>query len=258
MEVPGPAAEERTEIRGDATVGLGADAPDAGGGALSDVREQARPAGTSCPVENPRTARAHREHPQQCVERPSDGPGMRIGTEIACPRTLGCTRDESPREFIAQGDGEIGVGLVVSIAHVESRVVFLDPRVLELERLHLAADDGPVDVGRHLHERARPRGQRSQIGEVGAQARSEGLRLAYVDDTALGVAEAIDPGLVRDTPGPGNPSPHHPGAVSRGRPDRPRRRHRRGPGRLSQGRSAPHRPQRRTGTHGTGTGSRCW
>ena len=91
------------------------------------------------PLEHPGRAGAHREDAQGEVEGLADRPGVRVGAEVAGALALGAAHHLGPRELLAQGDREVGVGLVVAVLDVEPRVELLDPAVLELERLDLGA-----------------------------------------------------------------------------------------------------------------------
>ena len=89
-----------------------------------------------------------REDPQQQVEGLADRPGMGVGPEVAGALALGAAHHLGPRELLAERHREVGVGLVVAVLDVEPRVVLLDPGVLELERLDLGGDHGPLDARR--------------------------------------------------------------------------------------------------------------
>ena len=99
-----------------------------------------------------------------------------------------------------QRDGQRRVALVVAVLDVEARVVLLDPGVLELQRLDLGGDDGPLDGGGRRDHLAGARVQRRQVGEVAVQAAAQALGLADVDDPAGRVAEPVDPRRRRDRP----------------------------------------------------------
>ena len=125
---------------------------------------------------------------------------MGVGAEVADALLLRAAPDHDPRELLGQRDRQPRVGLVVAVLHVEARVELLDPGVLQLQRLDLGADDGPLDRGRGGHHR---RGARVQVGEVLEVRRQPGaqvLGLADVDDPAAGVAEPVDARRGRDRP----------------------------------------------------------
>ena len=124
------------------------DVADAGRGALVDVAEQAGPADLAGPLEDAVGARAHREDPQQQVDGLADRPGVAVGAEVAGALALGAAADHHPRELVADGDRQPGVGLVVAVLHVEARVELLDPGVLQLQRLDLGVDHRPLDARR--------------------------------------------------------------------------------------------------------------
>ena len=179
---------------------LGADLAHAGRRALVDVAEQAGTADLADAREDAVGARPHREDPQQLVDGVADRPGVGVGPEVAGALLLRAAPDHDARELLADGDRQPGVGLVVAVLHVEARVELLDPGVLQLERLDLGADDGPLDAGRGGHH---GRGAGVEVGdvlEVRRQPGAEVLGLADVDDAAAGVGEAVDARRGRDRP----------------------------------------------------------
>ncbi len=195
---PGLAGHEVAEVVDDRPVLLGADLADARGGALADVAEQARPADLRGPLEHPVAARAHGEDAQQDVDGLADRPRVAVRAEVARALALGAAPDHDPRELVADGDREPGVGLVVAVLHVETRVELLDPGVLELERLDLGVDDGPLDPGRGGDHRRRALVQVGDVLEVGGEPRAQVVGLADVDHPVAGVAEPVDARLGRD------------------------------------------------------------
>ena len=205
------AAHEVAEVVDDPAVVLGADRADAGRRALVDVAEQARPPDLRGPLEDAVGARPHREHPQQQVDGLADRPGVAVGPEVAGALLLGTPADHHPRELVADRDREPGVGLVVAVLDVEPRVELLDPGVLQLERLDLGRDDGPLDAGGGRHHRGGALVQVADVLEVRREPGPEVLGLADVDDPALGVAEPVDAGLGRDRPGLGPVGQRPPG-----------------------------------------------
>ncbi len=72
---------------------------------------------------------------------------MGVRAEVARAPALGAAQHLRAGELLAEGHREVGVGLVVAVLDVEAGVELLDPRVLELERLDLGRDDGPLDPG---------------------------------------------------------------------------------------------------------------
>ncbi len=192
-EAGGVAGHEVAEVFGQVAVLVGADPADAGRRALVDVAEQARPADLPGPLEHPGAARAYGEDAQQQVDRLADGPGVGVGAEVAGALALGAAHDLHAREVLAHGHREVGVGLVVAVLDVEARVELLDPGVFELQRLHLGADDRPVDVGGRGQHRLRARMQRGEVGEVGVEPLAQALGLADVDHPAVRVPEPVDP-----------------------------------------------------------------
>ena len=196
----GLSGHEVAEVVDDRPVLLGADVPDAGRGALVDVAEQARPADLGGPLEDAVAARAHREHPQQQVDGLADRPGVAVRAEVAGALALRTAADHHPGELVADGHRQPRVGLVVAVLHVEPRVELLDPGVLQLERLDLGLHDRPLDAGGGRHHRGRAGVQVADVLEVRRQPGAQVLRLADVDDPALGVPEPVDARLGRDRP----------------------------------------------------------
>ena len=199
-ERPGLAGHEVAEVVDDLAVVLGADVADAGRGALVDVAEQARPADLAGALEDAVGAAPHREDPQQDVDGLADRPGVAVGAEVAGALALGAAADHHPRELLADGHREPGVGLVVAVLHVEARVELLDPGVLQLERLDLGVDHRPLDAGRAGDHRGRARVQVADVLEVRRQPGPQVLGLADVDHPAARVAEPVDARLGRDRP----------------------------------------------------------
>ena len=199
-EPAGLTGHEVAEVLGDLAVARGVDPADARGAALVDVAEQAGPADLAGPLEHPGGAGAHREDPQREVEGLADRPGVRVGAEVPGALALGAAHDLGPRVLLAQGHREVRVGLVVAVLDVEPRVELLDPRVLELERLDLGADDGPLDAGPGAHHGRGAVVQGGDVLEVGGQPLPQVLGLADVDDPPVLVAEPVDPGVGRDLP----------------------------------------------------------
>ena len=202
-ELGGVAGHEVAEVLGDLPVLLGVDAPDAGGGALVDVAEQARPAALVGALEDAGATGAHREDAQEEVEGLPDRPGVAEGAEVAGALALGPAHHLGAGELLTERDGQEGVRLVVAVLDVEPRVELLDPAVLELERFDLGRDDGPLDAGAGPDHRGRARVQGVDVLEVGGQPRAQRLGLADVDDPAVLVAEPVHPRVDRDLPWPG-------------------------------------------------------
>ena len=173
---------------------------DARSRALADIAEQARPAQLLVVLEYAGAAGAHGKNPEQQVDRLADGPGVGVRTEVPGALTLGASPDHDARELLGDGDSEPGIGLVVAVLDVEPGVVFLDPGVLQLQRLDLVVDDCPVNLGGRAHHRSGAAQQRGRVGEVGIQSGAKALRLSDIDDTALRVGEAVHARLVRYGP----------------------------------------------------------
>ena len=190
----GLARHEVAEVLGELAV-LGCAHPvDARGRALADIAEQAGPADLPGPLEHPGRAGPYREHPQQGVHGVPDGPRVRVGPEVPRALALRAAHHHDPGVLLAHGDRKIGVALVVPVLDVVPGIELLDPGVLELECLHLGADDGPVHPGRRGQHRLGPRVQAGEVREVGVQPLPQGLGLAHVDDPAARITEPVHTG----------------------------------------------------------------
>ena len=131
------------------------DLADARPGALLDVEQQARPAEPLVLVELRRAARADREAAQQQIERVADGVGVGVRPEVAGALALAAAHHHRPRPLLVDGDRQERVALVVAQPDVEPRVVLLDERVLEHQRLDLVAHRRPLDRSRRSRPSAR-------------------------------------------------------------------------------------------------------
>ena len=189
---------ERDEVVDDRAVLLDRDRHGARPAAAADLTGKARPAGRHGLLVRGIRARADREHLDHEVDRVVHGPDLRVRAEVAGARDAPVAGDDDARGLVGEGDRHVRVGLVVFVAHVERRRELLDPHVLELQRLDVAADHGPLHRGRRRHHAAGAFVQRVQRREVVRQPRTQVLRLADVEHPALRVAEAVHTGLRRD------------------------------------------------------------
>ena len=158
-DLVGVAGEEVAQLADELAVRHLLDLADARAGALLDVEEQARPPEPLMLVELGRAARADREAPQQQVERVADRVRVRVRAEVARALALAAAHDQRPRPLLVDRHGEERVRLVVAQPDVEPRLVLLDQRVLEHQRLDLVADGRPLDGLGGLDHLARPRVQ---------------------------------------------------------------------------------------------------
>ena len=146
---------------------------------------------------------AHRENTGQRFQGVADRPGLGVRTEIAHALLARPPVQECTRELLFHADREHRVGLVVPVHDVEPGGELLDPGVLEVQRLELAADHRPLHVIGGVDHGADPGLQVRGILEVVRQSGPQVLRLADVEHPVIGVAERVDPRVRRDRTGGG-------------------------------------------------------
>ncbi len=117
--------------------------------------------------------------------------GAIVGTAIPAQ----AAGDEDLRIAVAERELDIRIGLVVAQQDVEARLALLDEVVLERKRLALVVDHDVVDVHRFAHQRASFGVGLRRFEQVGSHPRAQVLRLANVDDLALGVLVQVHAGL---------------------------------------------------------------
>ena len=98
------------------------------------------------------------------------------------------------RESFAQRQLDVGISLVIAQQHVEARLSLLDEIVLQRQRLFFVVNDDVLDVCRLAHQRACLGLDLDPLHEIRAHPRPQTLRLANVDDLALGVLVQIHSG----------------------------------------------------------------
>ena len=91
-------------------------------------------------------------------------------------------------------DTDPRIGLVVLEHDVVARLVLLDHRVLQQQRLRLRVDDAVFEVGDFAHEDARL--ARLLLIEIAADAAFEVLGLAHIDERTVFVEIAVHAGLI--------------------------------------------------------------
>jgi len=96
-------------------------------------------------------------------------------------------RDEDLGEAIGQGELDVGIGFVVAEKDVEARLSLLDEVVFKCERFVLVGDKDVVDVDGLAHEGARLGVGLGSFKKIRANARTEVLGLADVNDFSVDV-----------------------------------------------------------------------
>ena len=190
------AREERDHAVDRGAVALPVDVADARGLAALDVVVQARRA--AAPPRGRAVAGAEHEHLAEHLERRAHALGVGVGAEVRAVAAVALAGEVDAGELLVERDRDVRIGLVVAQADVQARLVLLDEVLLDEQRLGLGMDDERLDlVDRRDHLAARPQMRSPPApGEVRGDALADRLRLADVDDLALGVAEQVDAGLV--------------------------------------------------------------
>jgi hypothetical protein len=211
LGVPGEEAHEVFDI---AVVRDVVDGPDAWPRTALNVIEEARPTQALMADELVVGAGADREAAHQEVEGGPDRPGVAVGAEVPDPLSFTSAHHGGAGPLVVQGHGQPGVALVVLEADVVAGQVGLDQRVLEDQRIHLVLDHHPLDVVGLGHHLGRAGQQVGRVLPVVGQPVAQGLGLAHVEDTALGVVELVGAGGVGDR-ACGGPVLHHPHSRAR-------------------------------------------
>ena len=118
-----------------------------------------------------------------------------VGTVIGAAVLAQTARDEDLRIAICQRELDVGVGFVVAQQDVEARLALLDEVVFERERFTFIVDQDVVDIYRLAHQRTSLRVSLRGREQIRADTRAQVLRLADVDDLALGVFIEVHAGL---------------------------------------------------------------
>ena len=184
-DLVGVAGQEVAQLVDELPVRHLIDLTDARPGALLDVEQQARTAEPLMLVELRRAACADREAAQQQVERVADRVRVGVRTEVPRALALATAHHERPRPLLVDGHREERIALVVAQPDVEPRVVLLDQRELEHQRLDLVAHRRPLDRLRSLDHLARAGMEILRRLEVVREALAEARRLADVDHAAV-------------------------------------------------------------------------
>ena len=136
-------------------------------------------------------ARPEAEDAVEHVERLAHLLRVRVRPEVDDPAPVPLAREHDARVVVLDGDRDVRERLVVPQPDVERRPVALDERLLEMERLRLAAGDDHLEVGDPAGEVGDAAAALSGL-EVGAYAGPQRLGLADVEHLALGVTEEVD------------------------------------------------------------------
>ncbi len=118
-----------------------------------------------------------------------------VGTVVSAAVLAQAARDEDLRIAIGQRELDVGIRFVVAQQDVEARLALLDEVVFKRERFAFVVDQDVIDIYRLAHQRAGLRVGLRGRQQIRADTRAQVLRLADVDDLALGVLVQVHAGL---------------------------------------------------------------
>ena len=182
---------------------LGANLAHARRRTLIDITEQARAATILRAVKHAVRAGAHREHAQQRIQGFTNRPRLRIRAKIAHTLTALTASHHRARVHVIDRNRQVRVRLIVTERNVEPRRKLLNPGVFKLQRFHLARHHGPLHTRRRMHHRIGLWAQRLRGRKIAVEAVAQVLRLAHVDDAAVGIAETVNARVGGDFAGGG-------------------------------------------------------
>ncbi len=123
----------------------------------------------------------------------------KVGAEVRAAVFAETPGDEDLWIAVAEGELDVGVGLVVAQQDVEARLLLLDEVVFECERFVLVGDGDVLDIDGLAHEGAGLGVGLGRLQKVADRTRrAQVFRLADVDDLALGVLVEVAAGLGGD------------------------------------------------------------
>ncbi len=150
---------------------------------------------------------AQREGALQRVERAVDRSGRGERPEVLVAGLARAAVLGELRPFGVAADDDIGKRLVVAQQHVEARPEALDQVVLEQQRFGLAVGDREFHGRGRRHHPHQARREPGRLG-IGRDPAAQRLRLADVENLAVGRDHAIDPRLARQGAHEFGDSPH--------------------------------------------------
>ena len=185
LQFIGLAFEEELDVADGLFVGLGrGQAFDAGAQAALDVVLQA---GARMVAREIDLAAWDQEAAMDQVDQPMREVAGEVWAKVGAAVLAQAPRDEDFGVAVRHRELDVGVGLVVAQQDVEARLALLDQVVLERQRFVLVGDGDVFDVDGLAHQRAGLRVGLRRLQKIRADARAQVLRLADVDDLALGV-----------------------------------------------------------------------
>ncbi len=140
-------------------------------------------------------ARSDLEHPLDHLHRAAARARREEGTEVAVAVLQDPPRHERARPVLPRRDLDVGIRLVVAEEDVVARLVLLDERVLEGERLTLGLGDDRVDRDELGEHRLGADVLRTRV-EVRREPLADRPGFPDVEDLSLRVLVEVDAGLV--------------------------------------------------------------
>ena len=189
-EIAAPSVEKHTDVAGRFGVARVADQTgNAGAEAALDVVLKAGPGVRAGEVH---ATTGHQEALVDEVHQAVRQAVGEIGAEVERAVFDETPGDVNAREFLAGGEADEGVGLVVAQQHVEFGLVQLDQMVFERQGLLVVVHDDVVHVGNFASQGASLGVLPAGFQEVGTHAAAQGFGLADVNDAVQDVFEQID------------------------------------------------------------------
>ena len=130
----------------------------------------------------------------QQAEAFTNGPGTRIGAEITPFGALGATVQAQAWKVVIAGKENVRVRLVVAQQNIIRRPVSLDQALLQQQRLGFVGGDGGVNL-LDAADQCLGLGAQAGFAEVAGQALFKVAGLADIQQCAVGIEHAIDPGF---------------------------------------------------------------
>jgi hypothetical protein len=150
-DLQGLAGQKQQHVIDHPSIVFAALIPDAGRPAPLDMEIQAGPVRRV--LRQMPGAGPHREDPPDNLQRLAKRRHVGIGAEIAGAGNRDPPHHQHARERLGERHGDLRITLVVTQPNIEFRLVFLDQRILQQQRLCFVRDNDRLEVGNLLTQR---------------------------------------------------------------------------------------------------------